>query len=200
MLIEHNPLLKKPVLALLNTMTESQYDDRVDLEQACANIWDGSWRISPSETVNMCLREGLISQNVYVNGEPYAGELTDIQLDESIPLDAEVITKLNLNEAATQVIETYSAASLIEALFLDKPYFTNTFKSIIELCNAEGGASRSAIEEVATSSEEVRDHKAKTHTTVYPQFFIDSLESAGAIEWGGAWCTTEAGNDWLKAS
>ena len=60
----------------------------------------------------------------------------------------------------------------------------------MNVCAADAGATRQAVEEAVEAQGNVMSPEGKR---VYPQFFMDALETAGGIEWDGAWRATDAG-------
>ena len=61
------------------------------------------------------------------------------------------------------------------------------------------GTSRDALEAALSQLPALAVDPETKQRSVYPQYFIDALESAGGIEWAGAWHTTQAGKTLLDS-
>ena len=61
------------------------------------------------------------------------------------------------------------------------------------MCSAEGGVQVKAIGDM------VDDDPAVQKPRRYAMYFIDKLERAGALDWQGAWVTTDAGRAYLSS-
>lgn len=189
-LVEHNPQLKKPVARMLSLAEELAPCDRRNLEKRAVETWDESFAQAPGVVADMLVRAGAFTEQTFVAGEAYDGTLEDIQLDESIPLDADVEVRLALTDEGRALSREIDPAHMVAALLSEKPHYAHIFSRVIGVCAQGEGASRAALEAAIEEAGTVRSPKGER---VYPQFFIDALESAGAIEWDGAWRATDAG-------
>ena len=79
------------------------------------------------------------------------------------------------------------------ALIRSKPAYRDVFAAILDACSADEGASRADLERTIDAQPQLQPGPATQRTTVYPQYFIDALETAGGIAWDGRWRTTDAG-------
>lgn len=186
-IIKHNPMLKEPILAVLALAEEA--GDRTTLEATALQAWRPSFPQAPAAVIDTLVRRGLISQQSYVNGEPYEGTLEDMQLDESVPDDATAEVRVAVTEAGRALAAAYDPARTLAALFGERPRYAEVFSAVLAACASDTGASREAVEAVVEAAAPVADNGKK----VYPQYFLDALECAGGIVWDGAWRTTEAG-------
>ncbi len=189
-LVEHNPQLKKPVACMLSLAEELTPCDRRALESKAGRAWDESFAQAPGVIVDMLVRAGAFIEQTFVSGKPYEGTIEDIQLDESIPLDADVEVRLDITDAGRDLARAIDPARMVAALLSEKPHYRDVFARVIEACAKDAGATRADVEGAIEEQGKVRSPKGER---VYPQFFIDALESAGAIEWDGAWRATDAG-------
>lgn len=192
-LIEHNPMFKQPILTLLHLCEEQRITDRAALESAALEAWDEKWTYSPHVVIDVLVRNGAVTEQVLVNGEPYEGSFEDIQLDESVPDDAEAEARLDVTEIGRELMEGYAPEVTLAALFADRPRYRDHFEAAIKACAVEGGASRMDVEAAINALPQAYSDPETCRKKVYPQYFIDSLETAGGIAWDGAWHATEAG-------
>lgn len=198
-LIEHNPSIKKPAMLMLQVCKREGMDTRGDVEAAVADEWQNAWRQSPSNIMEMLVRAGALEENITVNGEPYDGTLEDIQLDLSISEDAEVVAGIRVMELGDQILTDYAPSQTIENLFQEKPAYSDVFKVALEACQDSKGCSLPDLEAALMTMPQLQPDPQTHQTKVYSQFFIDALETAGAIEWDGAWHITSAGEQVLAA-
>lgn len=186
-IIKHNPMLKEPILAVLALAEDT--GDRATLEATALQVWKPSFSQAPAAVIDTLVRHGFLSQQAFVNGEPYEGTLEDMQLDESVPDDAAAEVRLAVSEAGRALAAAYDPASTLAALFGERPRYADVFSAILNAASAADGASREAIEVIV----EAATPTAADGKKVYPQYFLDALECAGGITWDGAWRTTDAG-------
>lgn len=186
-IIKHNPMLKEPILTVLALAEE--VGDRATLETTALQAWKPFFSQAPAAVIDTLVRHGFLSQQAFVNGEPYEGTLEDMQLDESVPDDAVAEVRLAVTEAGRSLASSYDPASTLAALFGERPRYADVFSAILSACAAEAGATREAVEAIV----EAAAPTAADGKKVYPQYFLDALECAGGIVWGGAWRTTDAG-------
>lgn len=186
-IIKHNPMLKEPILTVLALAEE--VGDRATLETTALQAWKPFFSQAPAAVIDTLVRHGFLSQQAFVNGEPYEDTLEDMQLDESVPDDAVAEVRLAVTEAGRSLASSYDPASTLAALFGERPRYADVFSAILSACAAEAGATREAVEAIV----EAAAPTAADGKKVYPQYFLDALECAGGIVWGGAWRTTDAG-------
>ncbi|MCD8316660.1 MAG: hypothetical protein LUB61_04595 [Eggerthellaceae bacterium] len=191
--VDHNPLLKKPILAILSLVRDGDFEGRTGLEDAAKEIWRDDYRQSATTTIDILIRNNAITQEIFVNGEPYEGTFEDIQLDESVPDDAEVDVLIDITDTGEEILRLYTPDATLKALFEDRPHYADVFSGVLAACTTEEGLSRMELEEVINGYPQLKPDPDRRQQKVYPQYFIDALESAGGIEWDGAWKTTAAG-------
>ncbi len=192
-LINTNPHLKKPVLAILGLLEEGTPRRRDDLEHEAQKSWDPAYRHNPAAVVDILVRNGALLEQAYVNGEPYEGTLEDAQGDASLPDDAEAWTCASLSPEGTALRDRYAPDATVRALFEERPYYADVFRAALWACSAEDGCTRADLEAQIGALSPTKDGEPGG-AKVYPQYFIDALESAGAIAWqAGAWHATESG-------
>ncbi len=189
-LVEHNPRLKAPVAAVLSLFEGKETRDRADVEAAAADAWSEKYSQNPGAIVDILVRNDALEESVTVDGEPYNGSLEDIQKDESISLDAEVADTLTITDGGRELAASIDPDTTVAALFEERPHYEQVFTRVPNVCAGEAGATREDVEQAVEGGGEVHSPDGQR---VYPQFFMDALESAGAIVWDGAWRTTDAG-------
>lgn len=193
-LIKHNPLLKKPVMTVLALAED--VTDRAALETAAAAAWDPSFSQTPGAIIDVLVRGGSMAACSFVNGEPYEGTLEDMQLDENVPDDAVAEVRLSLTDEGRALRTAYEPERTVAELLESRPQYDEVFRSVVSSCDTEAGATLPALEALIAAFP-VTGGTEKTK--VYPQYFIDALETAGAITWDGAWRTTAAGRSLLAS-
>ncbi|MFR0869064.1 MAG: hypothetical protein ACLSGS_08640 [Adlercreutzia sp.] len=137
-IIKHNPMLKEPILTVLALAEEA--GDRATLE-ATALRYGPSFSQAPAAVIDTLVRHGFLSQQSYVNGEPYEGTLEDMQLDESVPDDAVAEVRLAVTEVGRALAAAYDPASTLASLFGERPRYADVFSAILDAASADEGAS-----------------------------------------------------------
>lgn len=198
-IIEHNPSFKKPAMALLEVCKREDISTRADAEVAAAEQWDAEWRQNPASIMEVLVKAAAIDEEITVDGEPYEGTLEDIQLDLSIDEDAAVVSRIEVTELGEQILSDYAPQNTLATLFGDKPEYADVFKTALGACDVADGCSLPTLEDTLTALPQLQPDPKTHQTKVYPQYFIDALETAGAIEWDGAWKLTETGRAALAA-
>ena len=178
-LVEHNPRLKEPVTCVLGMYAEAETFDRAQLEEQLSQVWRESYSQAPATIIE-----------IVVDGQVYDGTLEDIQRDESVPLEAEVSDGISITEAGRDLAASLDPDFTMRALLADRPHYRDVFARVISVCAAADGASREAVEQAVEQDGNVVSPDGKR---VYPQYFMDALETAGGIVWDGAWRATQAG-------
>lgn len=187
--IEHNPMLKKPLLAVLAISAQQTDESRNAVERCALETWDDAYQQTPSACVDILVRTGALAERILVDGEPYDGTLEDLQLDESVPDDALAESRLAITASGRALLDACKPEHTLQILLAGKPHYRETFLAALAACTSEGGASRADLERA------IDEQSAPTDGArlVYPQYFIDALETAGGIAWDGAWRATGAG-------
>lgn len=189
-LINHNPMLKKPVCTALRVLCSCAPCDQETALRALSESWDSSFSRTPAATLEILVRNGLVSRQVSVDGQPYAGELHDLQADETVSAEAEVDVTLDVTERGGALLSSLDPARTLGELMESKPEYQSVFKRLLAAAASPAGASRSDMEAAAEAEGSV---VSSTGQRVYPQYFMDALESSGGLSWDGIWRTTEAG-------
>lgn len=196
-LVNHNPAMKKPVACILGFFASEPVRQRTEVETEAAQAWQDDFCQPVGTMVDVLVRNHALIEEVLVDGEPYEGTLEDLQKDESVPLEAEFEDRLTLTQAGHELAESIDPDFTMKELINERPHYKTIYTRVLNLCSAEAGASRETLEAVVEQDGRVNNPEGKR---VYPQYFLDALESAGGIEWNGAWHTTAAGKRVLKAS
>lgn len=195
-LIEHNPLLKGPLLEVLRLVEKNPLAPRTEIEDSAdfSNI-ASSLKQTPATIVDILLRNEALEESVYVNGELYELSMQDIQTDESVDDDAEIEQYLSLTDIGSELIDEYGGNKKLYELLADKPQYADVYIKMIETCNDPSGCSRSDLEQAINTLPPLMPDPATGIKAIYPQYFIDSLETAGGIVWRDSWYTTDAGRE-----
>ena len=189
--VTKNPQLKKPVACVLSAFQEQGTQPRARVEEQAAQVWSGAYAQDLGTVIGALVRNGALVEDLTVDGQPYAGTLQDMQLDESVPLEADVACTLSITEGGRALAASIDAAFTLRSLMLERPHYQTVYTRVLQLAAAEDGASRTALEQGVEADGKVLGPDGKR---VYPQYFMDALETAGGIEWkGGAWHVTQAG-------
>lgn len=196
-LINENPLLKKPIRIVLAECEKAPAADRGEIEQAAWEQWDASFIQSPSVVVDALVRYGALLEQVLANGEPYDGTVDDMQLDASIEEDTVVESIITITERGESLLAAYEPSAMLRALFQERPHYADVFEAMLRACGDSCGCDRMALEAVINGFQQLAPREETGQTAVYPQYFIDALESAGGIEWDGTWRVTDAGRDFM---
>lgn len=197
MVIEHNPMLKQPILLMLDLAEEAS--DRATLEEAALAQWKSAYSQSPATIIDVLERAGSLEVSTFVDGEPYEGALEDLQMDETVPDDAAIETRVQVTDAGRALAEAYRPDRTLAALMADRPQYHDIFCAVLSAAASGAGASRMDLEAAINAYPAVKPDAQSGQTKVYPQYFIDALETAGGIAWDGAWRTTEVGRAILAA-
>lgn len=215
-IIDHNPALKKPIMIILSLCAQgasqdaaqSTWSNRLDIEEAAADQWQPAFRFSPMATIDALIRANAVEERVLLNGEAYNGSLEDMQLDESVPDDAIVESSIIPTASGLAMLATYAPEATLRELFdthtdATHPGFTDVYLTALRACDTESaaqgeasavdGCSRDALEAAIKAMPALQPDPETKQTKVYPQYFIDALESAGGIEWNAGWRITPAG-------
>lgn len=194
-----NPRFKKPALKILALVESDGAKGRAEVERMARAAWPASFPETPAVIVDMLVRNKALVDQVTVDGKPYPGSLEDIQLDESVPEEAEVEERLVLTEDGAALLEDYAPRSTLCALFESHPHYADVYRAALWACDSDDGCSRADLEEQIKAMPQLLPDEKTGRTRVYPQYFIDALETAGGIEWDGAWRTTDAGRAAMDA-
>lgn len=196
-LVNHNPAMKKPAACILGLFASELVRQRADVEAEAAAVWQEAYCQPVGTMVDVLVRNHALIEEVLVDGEPYEGTLEDLQMDENVPLDAEFEDRLTLTKAGHDLAESIDPNFTMKELINERPHYKAIYTRVLNLCAADEGASREAVEAAVEQDGRVNNPEGKR---VYPQYFMDALESAGGIEWHGAWKTTAAGKKVLLSA
>lgn len=194
-----NPRFKKPAIKVLSLVASDGAKGRAEVERLAREAWSASFVETPTVIIDMLVRNKALVDQVTVDGSVYPGTLEDIQLDESVSEDAEVDQRLILTEDGAALLEDYAPQNTLYALFESHPHYADVYRAALWACDGDDGCSRDELEEQIKTMPQLLPDAATGQTRVYPQYFIDALETAGGIEWDGAWRTTQAGRAAMEA-
>lgn len=189
-LIKQNPALKEPCMVLLQLASE--ISDELELIERAEETWSATYPQAPATILEILVRHGALASQTLVNGEPYEGTLEDMQLDETVPDDAEVQIHVELTDEGRALYDAHEPHHTIAQLLAERPQYERIFTALLTGCGSETGLLRSDVESIITHHPDFA-HINEGGTRIYPQYFIDALETAGGIAWDTTWHTTEAG-------
>ena len=189
-LVEHNPRFKQPVACVLGMFAKSEAISRDELEMLAEQAWEESYSQNPATIIEVLVRNGALVEQLTVDGQPYEGTLEDIQRDESVPLEADVADSISITQDGRDLAASIDPDFTMRELLASRPHYRDVFTRVLSACAADAGASREAVEQAVEANGNVASPDGKR---VYPQYFMDALETAGGIAWDGAWHATEAG-------
>ncbi len=198
-LIEHNPMLKKPLCTILEQCADGGEADRADVEAAAQEQWSDAFRKTPAASVDILVRAGALEERVVVDDEPYEGTMEDLQLDPDVPDDAIAEALVRITDTGREMLAAYAPEKTLAALFEERSNHRVVFTAVLSACNAETGCSRPELEHVIEDALPAELKSEENGKRVYPQYFMDALEAAGGIAWEGSWKTTPAGAALLGA-
>lgn len=196
-LIDSNPRLKKPALIVLALFEhDSEPHRRTQIEADAAASWSNSFSHNPAQAINTLVHNGALVEQTYIDGKPYEGTLEDAQTDEAVPDDAQAWTTLARTPAGAQLYAAHLPQTTLHALLKEKPAYAEAFSALIWACSSEDGCSRAELESQLNALPALAPDTSTGRTRIYPQYFIDTLENAGGIEWrDGAWHATPAARE-----
>lgn len=209
-LIEHNPLLKHSILQTLAVCEQHPNARREEIEllvddAAFATAHRHSSTISQrgvptaacrhtSTTIlDMLVRDYAVEERLSVDGAFYEGTLLDLQVDPAIGDDSEVERYINITQKGKEVLDEYAGNKRLLALLERKPQYRSVYRTMLEFCDCPEGRTRSELERTLEALPELAPVPGTGERSVYPQYFIDSLEIADGICWQNAWRTTGTG-------
>lgn len=193
-LIAHNPLLKQPLLNVLTLCIKKEQTPRSQIESDAASLFKGAFTLqNPATVVDILIRNEAVSEQTRVNGEPYEGTRQDIQTDNTISSDAQIEQLLTITPAGKEILEEYSGDKKLRELLAEKPHYAPVYYRMMEMCDTENGCSRALLEEELDRMPQLAPNPETGKKNIYPQYFIDSLETAGGITWRDSWYTTDEG-------
>lgn len=192
-LIDHNPMLKKPILLTLSICADLDGASRLLIEERAGESWEASFTHAPASVIDALIRSEYVTEQITVDGVAYNGTLEEAYRDDGVPDDAEVDALLGITESGKAVIASYAPEKTLAELIDSRPAYVTVFNAVLSACDSSDGASRDALEAVIDATISGNAISAADGGKIYPQYFLDALETAGGISWNGAWRTTEAG-------
>jgi hypothetical protein len=193
-LLEHNPLLRQPLLLVLAACLEQESTCRQEIEASVIDRNPGAFhRQAPATVVNILVRNGMIEEQLVINQDSYGGSLAEAQTDEHLDDDAQIEQRIFVTNKGRQILDEYSPDIRLRALLDSRPEYSRVFCKILTLCaDNSKGQSRADLEQELMKDPLLQPDSFGA-SAIYPQYFLDALESAGGIVWRDSWFTTKAG-------
>ena len=88
-------------------------------------------------------------------------------------------------------LDAYKPIELIQACVDEDPRYEEIYRTVLELCDREGGVTLAEVGDV------IDDEPVLQNPKRFATFFIDKLERAGAVRWNGRWVIAQPGADYL---
>lgn len=200
-LIEENPSFKKPAMRLLSEIKRLQEAgqpfDRTTVVPRVSADWSCT-HTAPVTLLDIMVKKDIVREDLTIEGKPYHGTLEDAQLDFSVPDNADYTMEITILEQGEELLRSYAPDETLRNLLAKKGNYRDIFCAMVAACDTEAGCSREKLEAVINEFPALGKDPQTHQTKVYPQFFIDALESAGGITWTDAWRTTDAGRGMLE--
>lgn len=163
-----------------------RYDVEQEIDSAPQKT---TMRQSSGTLVDALVRERLLEE-----------QLPSPEYDESTGEEFVDMAKASysITELGEQVLDRLSPATRLNKLFEKDKEFTEQFLQLMEFCM---DTPRSKAEIDALLGEACSRIPSRKHVAahgVYPSFFVDRLESAGALVWKNGWTTTDEGKAFVQ--
>ena len=146
-------------------------------------------RQSSGTLVDALVREGLLEE-----------QLPSSEYDEDTGEEFVDMAKASysITELGEQILDRLSPTTRLNELFDKEKEFTEQFLQLLEFCmdTPRSKAEIDALLEEACSRIPRTKHVAAQ--AVYPSFFVDRLESSGALVWKNGWTTTDEGKAFVQ--
>lgn len=193
-LLEHNPLLRQPALTVLRIAQQQPGAIRQSIEAAATNALIGRNLFQPIPIlVDVLIRNGALNEAVLVDGTSYEHGFQGLQTDSTIDAEAQVERLITITKTGSDLLAAYDGHNRLAELLEREPPLRNIYLSILRSCKEKAGCTRLELEELIDALVSGDATVGNSHSKLYPQYFLDSLETAGGITWEQSWRVTEAG-------
>ena len=168
-----------------------------DLESHVAELLRHRGSVFTAASFCKMLFDAGMIERVDADGNPYSeGEAKPVEVEGE---DGEVYLRPAapppvfwvLTEEGRGVVEEDDATAQLWEIIEEQARYASVFRGILLACDEGDGAT---ITDIVAKT---RNDPVLADPPKMPQFFMDYLERNGAIEWRGAWTTTEVGKEIL---
>ena len=174
--------------------------EEADVVQACEAARTSKKQIqSAASIVSVLVSCGALKKTILVDDACYKGTLEELQVDESIPEDAEITVILQSTEdglaAAALKEEELSFANLVAGC----PQRIAAFELVLSLCAEPGGKSTQDLQEILGDKGMLEPEDDRDIDGLHASYFTGSLEHIGALAWiDRKWVATSKGQSILQ--
>lgn len=197
-LIQNNPAYKGLCFSLLRFCLKEH--DRIEAMHYLDHLERPKTITQNSQQIiTMLVDCGVVSQQIYVEGEAFSGDEHDLYAVTDLPENALIEYRLLASDTGKKALEELNPQKRIVELFESKPRHERAFIMVLKACLSKE-KKQSDIEQLLMDNADVLTFDEKTGLPrVYPAYFTAALEEAGALVWKGAWRTTQEGKAFLEA-
>lgn len=102
-----------------------------------------------------------------------------------------------LTSEGLAALEELSPRARLAALFACEPERAAGFGSLMIFCDGQARTRREIDELLAPFCESEENTRHVSAAAIYPSYYVDRLERAGALQWSDGWTTTEEAHAFL---
>lgn len=191
-LIMHCPTCAKPLHDVLGFCAQVRSGDEVVERMRSAQGYPKTFIMQPAAFLDLCVKYGLLSLAITVDGVAYEGNAEDLQRDEKVSDTAQVIYAYETTEDGRAYVTCSEPSALLEALVDEEPAYRETYRRALEL--GLPGISRDDLRDTLLAEGLVPIDERTGLVSVFWSYFVGRLEKASGMAWDGErWNTTEAG-------
>lgn len=191
LLIRREPAKRELYLAALKYVRDSDGSTmRYDIEEKIDSAPQKTTMHQSSGTlVDALVREGLLEER-----------LPSPEYDESTGEEFVDMARASysMTESGEQTLDRLSPSTRLNELFDKEKEFAEQFLQLLEFC-ADAPRSKAEIDALLEEAcSRVPRTKHVAAQAIYPSFFVDRLESSGALVWKNGWTTTDEGKAFVR--
>jgi hypothetical protein len=175
--------------------------ERID-EQAAADFVDGKRTAiqqiqSGSTIIATLIRRGGLERTILVDGEPYEGDLVQLQTDDNVPDEAVIETYVQTTPAGIDLAAGFRETTTASALFAEFPQFEAGLKKVLDECTAPEGKSTQELQDALIEAGIIGPGNTQSQI-IHASYFTGKLEKYELLVWSGKkWHTTSEGKEAL---
>jgi hypothetical protein len=180
--------------ALVFTQEEKPYDE---VEAQVTEELSKSPAVAEAFTlIDRLVQVGGLTERWYERGSCLTAEEAALILEEGGTRAAELDLRLVTSPEGAEVVASMKVSVRLEELWEAKPQYRSLFLEVLDLCDIPRGLPE--ISRVLEQSPLVATYD-DSEDKVYPAYFLDRLQEAGALEWKDGWVITDEGRSWREA-